>query len=64
MVISQGAANPWRYDGATNWSIPLAPGQSVTLNLDGLSDAVGSTHKTIDIAGTGSQILNVAIGVG
>jgi hypothetical protein len=33
-------------------------------NLDGLTDAVGSTHKTIDLAGTGSQVLNVEIALG
>jgi hypothetical protein len=64
IAVSQGASNAFRLDAATNWSVVLAPGQSVLFNLDGLTDAVGSTHKTIDLAGTGSQVLNVEIALG
>ena len=61
ITAAQGASNAYRLDGATNWSIPLAPGQSVLLYLDGAADVVGSSHKTIDLAGTGAQALNVAV---
>ena len=64
IVVAQGASNPYRIDGATNWSIPIAPGQSHLFNLDGASDPVGSTHKNIDLAGTGSQALNVQVVLG
>ena len=64
ITASQGASNGWRLDGATNWSIPLAPGQSILLNLDGQTDAVGASHLNIDLAGTGSQVLNVGIALG
>ena len=64
IIAAQGGSNPWRLDGATNWSVALAPGQSVLFNLDNLTDAVGSGNKTIDLTGTGSQVLDVAICLG
>lgn len=65
IVASNGATNPYRLDGATTaWIITLAPGQSVLLNLANAGDTVGSSHKTIDLAGTGSQALNVEMTAG
>lgn len=61
---AQGASNPYRFDGATNWSFVLAPGQSMQAEGDAAGDAVASGHKTIDFAGTGSQTINVHIGLG
>lgn len=65
MVVSQGASNPVLIDGVTTtWSIPLAPGQSVTLSLDGAATTVGSGAKIIAIAGTGSQVFEYEIVMG
>ena len=64
VLASQGASNAYRLDGATNWSIPLAPGQKVQLEGDAAGDAVASGHKTIDFAGTGAQTISVHIGLG
>ena len=64
IVVSQGASNGYRIDGATNWSIPLAPGQSMLLWGDGAADVIGSSHLNIDLAGTGSQILEVQVVMG
>lgn len=64
IVVSQGASNGYRLDGATNWSIPLAPGQSILMNLDGAADAIGSTHLNIDLAGTLAQVLECEIVMG
>lgn len=60
ITVSNGASNPYRLDGATTaWTFVLAPGQSYTLFLNESADDVGSSHKTIDLAGTGSQVLEV-----
>lgn len=65
ITVSNGAANPYRLDGATTaWSITLMPGQSVLLNLDDQSDDVGSSNKNIDLAGTGSQVCYFVLTLG
>ena len=64
IVVAKGASNGVQLDGATTWSFPLAPGQSILVNCDNLSDTIGSTKKTIDLTGTGSQVLNVEICMG
>ncbi len=64
ITVASGASNGWRLDGATSWTIPLAPGQSVAINCANASDTVGSSHKTIDLAGTGAQTLNVEMTAG
>ncbi len=55
MTFAQGASTAFRLDGATNWSFALAPGQSMLINLANATEAVSSSHKNIDVAGTGSQ---------
>ncbi len=65
IVASNGASNPYRIDGATTaWSITLAPGQVAQLELNAAGDTVASGHKTIDLAGTGSQTLKVHVALG
>jgi hypothetical protein len=64
IVVSQGAANPYRLDGATAWSIPLLAGQSVLIYVDAGGEVIGGSHKNIDLAGTGSQVLEVEIVMG
>ncbi len=65
MIFSNGASNPYRIDGLTTaWSIPLAPGQSVLLSLNEAADDVASGHKTIDVAGTLAQTVQLEIILG
>lgn len=64
IVVSQGASNPYRLDGATNWSKPYAPGQKEQWEGDAAGDTVASGHNQIDFAGTGSQTILVHIGCG
>lgn len=64
MTISQGASVAYRLDGATNWSVVLGPGQSCLFELDEGAEDIGASHKNIDIAGTGSQILHCRIVMG
>ncbi len=62
IVASNGASNPYRLDGLTTaWSITLAPGQAVLLELNDAADDVSGSHKTIDLAGTLVQTLSVQI---
>lgn len=64
ITVAKGASNGFQIDGATTWSFVLAPGQSILVNADGASDTVGSTKRTIDVTGTGSQVLNVVAALG
>lgn len=65
IVVAQGGSNPYLIDGATTtWSIPLAPGQSVLMLLNGAGSTVGSGAKTIALTGTGSQVLEVELVAG
>jgi hypothetical protein len=59
MLIATGGSNGYQTDNATNLSLPLAPGQAAYLWLDNASQTVGSSHKTFDITGTGSQTLQI-----
>lgn len=64
--VTNGASNGYRTDGATTNSltVALAPGQSVLLEFDEAADDVGSSHKTFDVTGTGSQTLSVHVVLG
>lgn len=64
ITASKGGSNGYQLDGATTWSLPLAPGQSALLYLDGAADTIGGTKKTIDLAGTGAQALHVQVVMG
>ncbi len=57
ITVSKGAVNGYQLDGATTWTIALAPGQGALLYLNGAADVVGGGNKTIDLVGTGSQVL-------
>src|ERR1051326_1244578 len=41
ITAAQGGSNAWRLDGATNWSVTLAPGQSGLFKLPNPAEAVG-----------------------
>jgi hypothetical protein len=66
ITIANGGSNPYRLDAATGTFTfpPLAPGQSMLINLDGAGDTIGSSHKTFAITGTGAQALNVQVSMG
>ena len=64
IVVGKGASNGIQLDGATTWSFPLAPGQSILVNCNNATDVIGATKKNIDLAGTGTQTLNVSVTMG
>ena len=64
ITAAKGGSNGYQLDGATTWSVPLAPGQSVFFELDDAADDIGSGNKTIDLTGTGSQALSVQVVMG
>ncbi len=65
IVVSQGGSNPYRLDAATaTWSIPMAVGQIVQLELGNAGDVVGGSNKTILLTGTAAQTLSVHIVMG
>lgn len=58
ITIKAGATNPYLLFGAS-WSLVLQALQSVTAYLDNAAPAVGPTSKTIDMSGTGTQLLKI-----
>ncbi len=65
IVVSNGASNPYRLDATTTaWSETLAPDQVAQRELKAAGDVIGSSHKTIDFAGTGVQTVEVHIALG
>jgi hypothetical protein len=62
MTVGKGASNGWSPVAAgTTWSLPLAPAQSHMFLLKDLAIDVAAGAKDIDVAGTGSQILEWTI---
>lgn len=64
ITVSQGASTAYRLDGATSWSVVLAPGQSALFELNNASETISSSHKDIDLAGTLAQVLRVHVVMG
>lgn len=63
--VTKGASNGYGLDSAgTSWTVVLDPGQSVLFFLDDAAPDVGNTAKTIDVSGTGSEILEVQLNLG
>ncbi len=63
ITISKGASNG--YDGfGSSFSLTLKPGAEALLrSLDGGTD-IGGTNKTLDLAGTGTDVAEVAVILG
>lgn len=59
-TIGEGASNGYEALG-NSWTIKLLENQEITIYLDDGAPAVGPTAKTIDITGTGTQILEVTV---
>lgn len=58
LTITKGASNGYGLDSAGgSWTVVLDPGQSVLFSLDDAAPDVASGAKTIDVSGTGSQVL-------
>ncbi len=63
ITVSFGASNPYNLFGAS-FVVVLAPGQSIKLHGNNATPTVGSGAKQIDLAGTGSQALDVILVAG
>jgi len=65
ITVAKGASNGYGLNAAgTTWSIPISPGQEILFKGNDSSPDVGSGAKTIDVTGTGSQVLEVAVVLG
>jgi hypothetical protein len=63
-TFAQGGTDPWESAGAA-WSMPLYPGEEMTLLLGNTSDAaVSPTVCNIAVTGTGSDTFTMSIGAG
>lgn len=60
ITLTFGASNPYELLGST-FVITLLPGQEVTIYGNDATPDVGSGAKNIDLAGTGSQSVDVII---
>lgn len=60
ITVTFGASNGYLL-GGTAWKAILSPGDEITFFKNDTGPDVDSTHKTIDLAGTGSQALNVEL---
>lgn len=63
MTISEGATNGYALLG-TGFTFKLLADQSATFFLDNSSPDIGATDKTIDIAGTGTEVIDVILVTG
>ncbi len=63
ITITPGVSNGYNLFGAS-CSYTLAPGDSVLAFFNASTPAVGSTHKALAFAGTGTDVLNIGIGAG
>ena len=63
ITIVQGASNSYPLFGSS-FSITLKPGQEILASLNNAAGTIGSGAKTIDISGTGSQVLQVEFVMG
>lgn len=63
ITIAKGASNGHTGFGA-NFSLTLPPAGEVTIWLDEASADVGGSDKTIDVSGTGAQVLQYQLVAG
>lgn len=63
ITVTFGASDPYLLAGSA-WKVILQPGQEVTFFLNEAAPNIASNAKDIDIAGTGSQVLNVQLIMG
>lgn len=58
ITLTAGGSNGYDLLGAS-WSVIVSPGQEVQGYLAGAAITVDSTHKTIGLAGTGTDVLDM-----
>lgn len=63
ITLTEGASNGYELAG-NGWTVVLQPGQHFTFYADEDAPTIGGSAKTIDLAGTGSQTLNVMVVMG
>jgi nitrogen fixation/metabolism regulation signal transduction histidine kinase len=63
ITISEGASNGYALFGS-GFQLDLKPDQEILAYLKDGAVTIDGTHKTLDLAGTGSQILEIAIVLG
>jgi hypothetical protein len=60
ITVAKGGSNGYQLAGAT-WSFPLLPGQWMLFFGNNLADLVAGGAKNIDLTGTGSEVLQIAL---
>lgn len=63
ITIATGASNGYALAGSA-FSVTLAPGQETSMYLKDGAPAIGSGAKTLDLTGTGSQVLHAILVIG
>jgi hypothetical protein len=63
MTFSVGATNGYNFLGASS-VVVLTPGQQLLFYHESDAGAIGSSAKTIDVAGTGSQEFVIGVAAG
>lgn len=63
ITIGEGASNGYELLGS-GWTLDLAPGQEIVIYGNDATPDVGGSAKEIDLAGTGTQGLEVSIVAG
>lgn len=63
IVAKFGASNAYLFGNDAAWRHRLEPGDEILLKFNA-NPAIDSTHKNIDLSGTGTQALNVEIVLG
>lgn len=64
ITLVTGASNGIDLLGASDWKIVVEPGQRYAIYLAGTAPAVASGDRTIDLSGTGTDKLNIAMVAG
>lgn len=65
MTITKGASNGWGPDATgASFTIPMSPGQSWTFSGAEAGIDIASGVRTIDVTGTGSQVLQIHVVMG
>lgn len=65
LTVGKGATNGYGLNAEGDaWSRPLSPGQRDTFEGDDAAPDIDATHRTIDVTGTGTDVLEYAIVMG
>lgn len=65
ITVTRGASNGWGPDASgASFTLPMSPGQSWTLSAAEAGIDIASGARTIDVTGTGSQVLQIHVVMG